>query len=121
MKLSQVILKIEDSASSLFTKEDVLKIVNLIDEESDDSSSCKTSCTRLSEDEISDIAARIAERIENDINDWTELDNITISAGSYGGGIDDSSFTVDTSSLASAIEDAIAEYFDNCKKEDCEC
>lgn len=122
MKLSQVILKIEDSASSLFTKEDVLKIVNLIDEESDDSSSCKTSCTRLSEDEISDIAARIAERIENDINDWTELDNITISAGSYGGGIDDSSFTVDTSSLASAVEDAIADYFeDNCNKEDCQC
>lgn len=121
MKLSQVIQKIDDSSSSIFTKEDVLKIINLIEAEAD-SKSCKSSCTKLSEDEIADIASRIAERIENDINDWTELDSITVSAGSYGGGIDDSSFTIDTSSLTSAVEDAIAEYFeDNCKKEDCEC
>ncbi len=114
MKLSQAIQLIENSPSSIFTKEDVLKIINDLDVESN-----STSFDKLSESQIATIASEISSAIENSLNDWTELESVTVSAGSYGTGIDDVNFTIDTSNIEDAVTEVLEEFFSNNEEEDC--
>ncbi len=115
MKLSQAIQLIENSPSSIFTKEDVLEIINNLDADSN-----SASFDKLSESQIATIANEVSSAIENSLNDWTELDSVTVSVGNYGNGVDDVNFTVDTDRIKDVVTEVLEEFFSkNEEEEDC--
>ena len=101
MKSKQETIKmINDSPSSIFTKEDLLRIISDLE---------APKGVSMSLEQIEDIASEIARRISSS-DDICELDSVTVSVGGYGNGVDDASFTMDEDEISSIVQCVLEDY-----------
>jgi len=91
--IEQTIELVNNSPSTIFHKDDVLRIISGIE---------VTQGATMTLEQIEDIAYAIANRIYQNSDRICELESVTVSVGGYGNGVDDSSISMD--------EDIINEY-----------
>lgn len=91
--IEQTIELVNNSPSTIFHKDDVLRILSGIE---------VTQGATMTLEQIEDIASAIANRIYQNSDRICELESVTVTVGGYGSGIDDHSITMD--------EDIINEY-----------
>jgi hypothetical protein len=91
--IEQTIELVNNSPSTIFHKDDVLRIISGIEVTED---------ATMTLEQIEDIASAIANRIYQNSDRICELESVTVSVGGYGNGIDDSTINV--------CEDRIYEY-----------
>ena len=109
MKKEQVIVKVQESLGSLFTKDDVVNAINLVSEEP----KVETKPTYPSKEWLDKIKYGILKRINNtDFNDsdMIELDNFEFDIR-YGNQIELDSFDVNGCSLKTYVENEIENAF----------
>ncbi len=99
--IEQVIEVVTNSPSTIFHKDDVLRIISGIE---------VTKGATMTQEQIEDIASAIANRIDRDRDSICSLESVTISVGSYGDGIDDSSFNVDEDRISDIALQVLTEY-----------
>lgn len=109
MKSKQETIKmVTDSVSSIFTKDDVLTLLNNLETGKGSS---------LSLDAVEEIADKITKVVEYDLTSYIELSSVTISYGGYGTGIDDQNYELDSDNLRDTIVNAIQEHVEVCDEE----
>lgn len=91
--INEAIQLVTNSPSTIFHKDDVLRIISGIE---------VTKGATMTLDQIEDIASAIANRIYQNSDRICELESVTVTVGGYGDGIDDSTISMD--------EDKICEY-----------
>jgi hypothetical protein len=84
--INQAIELVTNSPSSVFLKDDVLRIISGIE---------VTEGATMTLDQIEDIASAIANRIYQNSDRICELESVTVTVGGYGNGVDDSSISMD--------------------------
>ena len=111
MKKEEVISQVQNSLGSLFTKDDVIKCLNMVVEEP----KVETKSTYPSKDWLDRIKNEILTRIkEVDFNDTDmyDVDGFEFDIR-YGNQIEVNSYNVDACSLKNYVENEIEEAFDN--------
>ena len=112
MTKENVIQKVQDSLGSLFTKDDVINCINLVEEQNVEEVR-PMMLTYPNKFWLDKIRNGILERIRN--TDFNDSDNIEISETEfsirYGNTIELDSFEVDGSSLRNYIENEIEDFF----------
>jgi len=109
MKKQEVIAKVQDSLGSLFTKDDVVKCINMVVEEP----KVDTKVSYPSKEWINKIKNGILDRIRNvDFNDSDMYDMNEFEFDiKYGNTIEVESYEVDACSLKNYVENEIDEFF----------
>ena len=112
MTKENVIQKVQDSLGSLFTKDDVINCINMVEEQKVEEVR-PMMLTYPNKFWLDKIRNGILERIRN--TDFNDSDNIEISETEfsirYGNTIEIDSFEVDGSSLRNYIENEIEDFF----------
>lgn len=112
MTKENVIAKVQDSLGSLFTKDDVINCINMVEEQKVEEVR-PMMLTYPNKFWLDKIRNGILERIRN--TDFNDSDNIEISETEfsirYGNTIELDSFEVDGSSLRNYIENEIEDFF----------
>lgn len=101
MKLSQTIELIQNSPSSIFTKQDVLDLVSKIQ---------VSEIVEITQEQIEEIAEDIADRVNRNIDDIVSVESVTVSYGSYGG-VDDVCYDVDDNQIAEIVQSILVQKF----------
>ena len=99
--IEQVIEVVKNSPSTIFHKDDVLRIISGIE---------VTKGATMTQEQIEDIASAIANRIDRDRDSICSLESVTVSVGGYGDGIDDSSFNMDEDRISDIALQVLTEY-----------
>ncbi len=99
--IEQVIESVTNSPSSIFHKDDVLRIISGIE---------VTKGATMTSEQIEDIASAIANRLYRRSDEICELESVTVSVGNYGDGIDDSSINVDEDKISDIALEVLTEY-----------
>lgn len=102
MKLSQTIELIQNSPSSIFTKQDVLDLVSKIQ---------VSEVVEITQDQIEAIAEDVADRVNRNIDSIVSVESVTVSYGGYGNGIDDVSYDVDDNEIAEIVQSILVQKF----------
>jgi hypothetical protein len=115
MKKQEVIVKVQESLGSLFTKDDVVNTINLISEE--------PKVVKEQKEDFIAILKLIKDKIKNTIDkfdfddsDNIELDNVEFEVR-YGNQIEFDSFSVDARTLKSNLLDDIINAFEELEQE----
>jgi len=111
MKKQDVISQVQNSLGSLFTKDDVVKCLNMVVEEP----KVETKSTYPSKDWLDRIKNEILSRIKEvdfDDTDMYDVDGFEFDIR-YGNQIEVNSYNVDARSLKTYVENEIEEAFDN--------
>jgi RNA binding exosome subunit len=98
MNLQQTIQTIKDSPSSIFTKDDVLKIMNSLEVEAG---------ATVSPDKIESISKEICRAVEDRLDELVSISSITVSAGNYGNGIDSLEVEIEDFQLSRIVTDVL--------------
>ena len=101
MNLQQTLEQVKNSPSSLFSKDDVIRIVSGIE---------VTKGTSMTIEQIESIAEDIANRIDRNRDSIFEIESVTVSAGSYGNSIDDVSTAIDSDDIQDIVTEILQEY-----------
>lgn len=117
MKLKEMINTVTMSPSSIFTKEDVIKLMTSIEVEVEPTEPSKPA---LTQENLEDIASAIANRLYHNSGDFCELESVTVSVGSYGNGIDDASFSVDEDNIQEIVMKVLEDNIDVVEEEETE-
>lgn len=99
--IEQVIESVTNSPSSIFHKDDVLRIISGIE---------VTKGATMTSEQLEDIASAIANRLYQRSDDICELESVTVSVGGYGDGIDDSSITIDEDKIQDIALEVLTEH-----------
>lgn len=109
MKSKQETIKmVTDSVSSIFTKDDVLQLLNNLESNKRGS---------LSLEDAEEIADNVTKRMSDRLSHYVELTSVTVSYGGYGSGVDDQEYELDESNFRDAIIEAITDVVP-CSEED---
>jgi len=100
--IEQAIESVTNSPSTIFHKDDVMRIISGIEVPSN---------ATMSETQIENLASEIANRISNRIQDITELESVTVSVGGYGNGIDDANWSVDEDRITDIALEVLTDHF----------
>lgn len=98
LTIEQAIESVTNSPSTIFHKDDVLRILSGI------------VAATMSSEQIDKIASEIANRIDGDRDDICSLESVTVSVNGYGNGIDDSSFNIDFDRISDIVLQVLTEY-----------
>lgn len=102
MKSKQEVIKsVNESVSSVFTKEDVVKLIESIKPDKGAS---------ITADVIDSIANDIAQRFERYSDDIVSIDSVTVSAGNYGNGVDSVDMSIDESRITDIVLNVFQDY-----------
>lgn len=101
MKSKQETIKmVTDSVSSIFTKDDVLTLLNNLKADKGGSLSLETA---------EELADSITSKVSNNLTSYIELSSVTVSYGRYGNSVDDQDYDLDQDSFRDTIMEAITE------------
>jgi len=98
MNLQQTIQTIKDSPSSIFTKDDVLKIMSSLKVEPG---------ATISPEKIDSIAKEVCRAVEDQLDQLVSISSITVSAGNYGNGIDSLDVEIEDYQLSRIVTDVL--------------
>ena len=99
--IEQTIELVNNSPSTIFHKDDVLRIISGIE---------VTKGATMTLEQIEDIASAIANRIYQNSHLICELESVTVSVGGYGNGIDDSSIAMDEDTINDYAMEVLQEF-----------
>lgn len=99
--IEQAIQIVTNSPSTIFHKDDVLRIISGIE---------VTKGATMTREQIQDIASDIANRIDRDCQDIVELESATVSVGRYGNNIDDAEWSMDEDRVSEIVLEVLTEY-----------
>lgn len=99
--IEQAIQVVTNSPSTIFHKDDVLRIISGIE---------VTKGATMTREQIQDIASDIANRIDRDCQDIVELESATVSVGRYGNNIDDAEWSMDEDRVSEIVLEVLTEY-----------
>jgi hypothetical protein len=99
--IEQAIETVTNSPSTIFHKDDVLRIISGIE---------VTKGATMTVEQIEDIASEIANRIDRRRDDICSIESVTVSAGNYGNGIDDANFNMDEDLVNEIALDVLTEH-----------
>lgn len=101
--IEQVLETVNNSPSTIFHKEDVLRLLTSI-------SMDKNTVGSLSLDQVDDIVDNIVKDMTRNTSDIATLESVTVSAGSYGNGVDDVDIMFDADRIADIVRDSLFFY-----------
>lgn len=108
MNLQQTIQTIKDSPSSIFTKDDVLRIMNSLEVEAGATvSPDKINRPIDLELKIESISKEICRAVEDQLDQLVSISSITVSAGNYGNGIDSLEVEIEDYQLSRIVTDVL--------------
>ena len=94
LSIEQTLEQVKNSPSSIFHKDDVMRIISGIE---------VTKGTTMTLDQLEDIASDIANGIDRESSHIIQIESITVTAGGYGNGIDDVDVAMDEDSMHDII------------------
>lgn len=100
--IEQAIESVTNSPSTIFHKDDVMRIISGIE---------VTNNATMSETQIENLASEISTRISNRITDIAELESVTVSVGGYGNGVDDANWSVDEDRIVDIVYQVLTNHF----------
>lgn len=101
MKSKQETIKmVTESVSSIFSKDDVLTLLNNLEADKGGSLSLETA---------EELADNITSKISRNLTHFIELSSVTVSYNSYGSGLDDQDYNLDESSFRDTVMEAITD------------
>jgi len=104
MKSKQETIKlVTESLSSIFSKDDVLKMLSELPE---------SNSSVITQETINNIADQVSNDIDSMKNNIIELDSVNVTAGSYGSSIDDYEFSLNESRISEIVIDAISQHLE---------
>lgn len=100
--IDQAIELVNNSPSTIFHKDDVLRIISGIE---------VSKGATMTAEQIEELAYDIAKRISRLGQDIVTIESVTVSAGSYGNGIDDMNAVLDEDAICDAAGEVLMDYF----------
>jgi len=100
--IEQAIQIVTNSPSTIFHKDDVLRIISGIE---------VTKNATMAAEQIEELAYDIAKRISRLSQDIVTIESVTVSAGRYGNNIDDMDAVLDEDVMCDAAGEVLMDYF----------
>ncbi len=100
--IEQTIELVTNSPSTIFHKDDVLRIISGIE---------VSKGATMTAEQIEDLAYDIARRINRICRDIVTIESVTVSAGSCGNGIEDIDVVLDEDAMCDAAGEVLMDFF----------